>query len=65
MTDNRTTDEIIAGIFGPPSSARERELAQRVTLLQNYVLDLQETVERLERQLGKALDQIRTLKSML
>jgi hypothetical protein len=26
MTDNQTTDEIIAGIFGPPPSAREREL---------------------------------------
>jgi hypothetical protein len=59
------TDEIIAGIFGPPPSARERELAQRVTLLQNYVLDLQETVERLERQLTEALDQIKTLKSLL
>jgi transposase len=41
MTDKRTIDEIIAGIFDPPPSARERELAQRVTLLQNYVLNLQ------------------------
>jgi hypothetical protein len=65
MTDRQTADEIIAEIFGPPPSDRERELVQRVTLLQNYVLDLQETVERLERQLTEALDQIKTLKSLL
>ena len=59
------TDEIIAGIFGPPPSARERELAQRVTLLQNYVLDLQETIDRLEQQHRKDRDMIKTLKSML
>jgi hypothetical protein len=65
MTDRQTADEIIAEIFGPPPSDRDRELAQRVTLLQNYVLDLQETVERLEQQLGEARDQIKALKSML
>jgi hypothetical protein len=63
MTDNRTADEIIAGIFGPLPS--ERELAQRVTLLQNYVLDLQKTIERLKQQSRKDRDMIQTLRSML
>jgi hypothetical protein len=62
MTDNRATAEIITGIFAPPLS--ERELVQRVTLLQNYAVELQETVERLEQQLAEALDQIKTLKGM-
>jgi hypothetical protein len=65
VTDNRTTDEIIAGIFGPPPSARERELAQRVTLLENYAFDLQEANDRLEQQLREARDQIKMLKDML
>jgi prefoldin subunit 5 len=63
MTDHQTADEIIAGIFVPPPS--ERELAQRVTLLQNYVLDLQKTIERLEQQSRKGRDMIQTLRSML
>ena len=63
MTDRRTADEIWAGIFGPPLS--DRELAQRIVLLENYALELQETVERLEQQLNEALDQIKTLKGML
>ena len=65
MTDRQTADEIIAEIFGPPPSDRERELAQRVTLLQNYVLDLQKTIERLEQQSRKDRDMIKTLRSML
>jgi hypothetical protein len=65
MTDNRATAEIIIGNFAPPLSERERELVQRITLLQNYAVELQETVERLERQLDKAFDTIETLKSKL
>jgi hypothetical protein len=53
MTDRQTAEEIIAEIFGPPPSDRDRELAQRVTLLQNYVLDLQETVERAIETVGQ------------
>jgi hypothetical protein len=65
MTANRPRAEIITGVFGPPTSERERELIQRVALLENYALELQETVERLEQQLDEALDQIKTLRSML
>jgi hypothetical protein len=65
MTDNRTADQIIAGILGPAPTERERELAERVTLLENYAFDLQEANDRLEQQLREALDQIKTLKSML
>jgi hypothetical protein len=65
MTDNRTADEIITGVSAPPPSDRERELAQRVTLLQNYVLDLQETIEQREQQSSKDRDMIKALKSML
>jgi|tagenome__1003787_1003787.scaffolds.fasta_scaffold20455965_1 hypothetical protein len=65
MTDNRATAEIITGIFAPPLSERERELVQRVTLLQHYAVELQETVERLEQQLAEARDQSKTLKGML
>src|SRR4051794_11284019 len=48
MTDNRTVDQIIAGILGPAPTERERELAERVTLLENYAFDLQEANDRLE-----------------
>jgi hypothetical protein len=65
MTDNHTVDPIIADIFGRPPTARERELAERIALLQNYAFELQEANERLARQLGEALDTIKTLKSML
>jgi hypothetical protein len=65
MTSNRITAEIITGIFAPPLSERERELVQRVTLLQNYAVELQQTVERLEQQLAEARDQSKTLKGML
>jgi hypothetical protein len=54
-----------AGIVGPAPTARERELAERVALLQNYAFELQEANERLEQQLREALDTIKTLKSML
>jgi hypothetical protein len=65
MTDCRSADPITAGLVGPASTARERELAERVTLLQNYAFDLQEANERLEQQLREALDTIKTLQAML
>jgi hypothetical protein len=65
MTDNRTADPIIAGILGPAPTERERELAERVTLLENYAFDLQEANDRLEQQLREARDQIKMLKGML
>jgi hypothetical protein len=34
-------------------------------LLEGRILDQQKTIERLEQQLGEALDQIKTLKGML
>jgi non-homologous end joining protein Ku len=65
MTDNRSADQIIAAIFGPAPTERERELAERVALLQNYAFDLQEAHDRLEQQLREALGQIKTLKGRL
>jgi hypothetical protein len=63
--DNRgsviTSDASCGGIGSP----YERELAERVTLLENYAFDLQEANDRLEQQLREALDQIKTLKGML
>ena len=53
----------IAESAGPPTN--DRELAQRVTLLQNYVLDLQKTIERLDQQSRKDRGMIKTLRSML
>ena len=49
----------------PPTDRRERELAGRVTLLENYAFDLQEANDRLEQQLREARDQIKMLKGML
>ena len=63
MTDDRSADQIIADIFGPPTS--QRELADRIVLLENLVLYLQEANEGLAQQLAEARDQIRVLKSML
>jgi hypothetical protein len=65
MTDNHTVDPIIADIFGPAPMERERSRIVRVTLLENYAVELQEANERLEQQLDEALDTIKTLKSML
>ncbi len=65
MTNTRIVDQTIAGILGPAPTERERELAERVTLLENYAFDLQQSNDRLEQQLREALDQIKTLKSML
>jgi hypothetical protein len=65
MTDDRSADQIIADIFGPAPTERERELAERVTLLENYAFDLQEANDRLEQQLREARDQIKMLKGML
>ena len=65
MTDDRSADPIIAGILGPALTERERELAVRVTLLENYAFDLQEANDRLEQQLREARDQIKILKRML
>jgi hypothetical protein len=45
MTNNRIVDPIIAGILGPAPTERERELAERVTLLENYAFELQEENE--------------------
>jgi non-homologous end joining protein Ku len=65
MTDDRSADQIIAGILGPAPTERERELAERVILLENYAFDLQEANDRLEQQLREARDQIKMLKGML
>jgi hypothetical protein len=65
MTDHRTGDQIIADIFDPPTSRRERELAERISLLENMILYLQEANEGLAQQLAEARDQIKTLKSVL
>jgi hypothetical protein len=65
MTDDRSADQIIAGILGPAPTERERSLIARVTLLENYAFDLQEANDRLEQQLREALDQIKMLKGML
>jgi hypothetical protein len=65
MTDDRSVDPIIAGILGPAPTERERELAERVTLLENYAFDLQEANDRLEHQLREACDQIKMPKGML
>ena len=65
MTNNRPAGQIVTGIFGTPTSRRERELAERVTLLENYAFELPEANDRLEQQLAEARDQIKTLKGML
>ena len=65
MTDTRSAAQIFADIFGSAPTERERSLIARVTLLENYALDLQEANERLEQRLREALDTIKTLKSML
>ena len=65
MTDERSADQIITDIFGLPPSKRECELITRGALLEGRILDQQKTIERLEQQLAEALDQIKTLKSML
>jgi hypothetical protein len=64
MTDRRSTAQIVADIFGPAPTSR-RELADRIVLLENLVLYLQEANEGLAQQLAEARDQIRVLKSML
>jgi hypothetical protein len=65
MTDHRTGDQIIDDSFGPPTSRREREMAERIVLLENIILYLQEANEGLAQQLAEARDQIKTLKSVL
>ena len=65
MTNNRPAGQIVTGIVGTPTSRREGELAERVTLLENYAFELQEANDRLEQQLAEARDQIKTLKGML
>jgi len=65
MTNNRPAGQIVTGIFGRPTRRRECELAERVTLLENYAFELQEANDRLEQQLAEARDQIKTLKGML
>ena len=65
MSNDRAADQIIADIFDPPTSRRERELAERISLLENMILYLQEANEGLVEQLAEARDQIKTLKSML
>jgi len=65
MTDRQATDQIIDDSFGPPTSRRERELAERIVLLENIILYLQEANEGLAQQLAEARDQIKTLKSVL
>jgi hypothetical protein len=65
MTDRQATDQIIADSFDPPTSRRERELAERISLLENMILYLQEANEGLAQQLAEARDQIKTLKSVL
>ena len=65
MTDDRSADQIIAGIFGPAPTEREHQLPARVTLLENYAFELQEENERLERQIQELLNEIALLKNML
>jgi hypothetical protein len=65
MSNDRAADQIIADSFGPPPSCRERQLAERVVLLENIILYLQEANEGLVEQLAEARNQIKTLKSML
>ena len=65
MTNNRIVDQIIAGILGPAPTERERELAERVTLLENYAFELQEANERLERETRELRNEIELLKHML
>ena len=65
MTDRRATDQIIADSFGPPTRRRERELAERIVLLENIILYLQEANEGLAQQIAEARDQIKTLQGML
>jgi hypothetical protein len=64
MTDERSADQIITDIFGLPPSKRECALITRGALLEGRILDQQKTIERLEQQLGEALDQIKMLKDM-
>ena len=65
MTNNRPADRIVTRVFGTPTSCRDRELAERIRLLENYAFELQEANDRLEQQLAEARDQIKTLKGML
>ena len=65
MTYNRPAGRIVTRIFGTPTSRRDRELAERIRLLENYAFELQEANDRLEQQLAEARDQIKTLKGML
>jgi hypothetical protein len=65
MTDDRPADQIFTDIFGLPPSKRECALITRGALLEGRILDQQKTIERLEQQIAEALDQIKTLKSML
>jgi hypothetical protein len=65
MTNNRPAGQIVTAIFGTPTSRRGRELAERVTLLENYAFELQEANDRLEQQLAETRDQIKTLTGML
>ena len=65
MTNNRPAGQIATGIVGTPISRRERELAERVTLLENYAFELQEANERLERETRELLNEIALLKHML
>jgi hypothetical protein len=39
MTDTRFAAQIIADIFGPAPTERERSLIVRVALLENYILE--------------------------
>ena len=57
MTDDRSADQIITNIFGPPISRREREQAERIVLLENTILYLQEANEGLAQQLAANPDQ--------
>jgi hypothetical protein len=62
MTDDRSADQIITDIFGSPTS--QRELADRIVLLENLILYLKATNKGLE-QLADTRDHIKMLKSML
>jgi hypothetical protein len=65
MTDDRAADQIIADSFSSLTSCRERQLAERVVLLKNIILYLQEANEGLVEQLAEARNQIKTLQGML
>jgi hypothetical protein len=65
MTYDGTAGETLAHIFGQHPSKRECLLINRITLLENYALELQETVEELQQRNAELAREVALLKSML